>query len=61
MGCCLTLGNEMSEETQVLRKQEILFGKGGEQKGKGTGRTALLCGSLQFYGDGISLANLIGN
>ena len=33
---CLTLGNELSEETHVLTKQEILLGKGGEQKGKGT-------------------------
>ena len=34
LGSCLTLGNELSEETHVLTKQEILFGKGhpgGEQ------------------------------
>ena len=39
MGSCLTIGNELSEETQVLTKQETLLGKeflGGEQKGKGT-------------------------
>ena len=36
LGSCLTLGNELSEETHVLTKQEILLGKGGEQKGKGT-------------------------
>ena len=41
MGSCLTLGNELSEETQVPRrhtKQETI-GKGcpgGEQQGKGT-------------------------
>ena len=28
LGSCLTLGNELSEETHVLRKQEILLGKG---------------------------------
>ena len=28
MGCYLTLGNELSEETHVLTKQEILLGKG---------------------------------
>ena len=28
LGSCLTLRNELSEETQVLRKQEILLGKG---------------------------------
>ena len=27
-GSCLTLGNELSEETHVLTKQEILLGKG---------------------------------
>ena len=36
LGSCLTLRNELSEETHVLTKQEILLGKGGEQKGKGT-------------------------
>ena len=28
LGSCLTLGNELSEETPVLTKQEILMGKG---------------------------------
>ena len=27
LGSCLTLGNELSEETHVLMKQEILLGK----------------------------------
>ena len=39
MGSCLTLRNELSEETRVLTKQEIFIGKGqlgGEQQGKGT-------------------------
>ena len=28
LGSCLTLGNELSEETHVMTKQEILLGKG---------------------------------
>ena len=28
LGSCLTLRNELSEETHVLTKQEILLGKG---------------------------------
>ena len=38
LGSCLTLGNELSEETHMLTKQEILLGRapGGEQEGKGT-------------------------
>ena len=28
LGSCLTLGNELSKETHVLTKQEILLGKG---------------------------------
>ena len=28
LGSCLTLGNELSEETPVLTKREILLGKG---------------------------------
>ena len=39
VGSCLTLGNELSEETHVLTKQETLLGRGalgGEQQGKGT-------------------------
>ena len=28
LGSCLTLGKELSEETHVLTKQEILLGKG---------------------------------
>ena len=38
LGSCLTLENELSEETHVLTVQEILLGKGhpgGEQQGEG--------------------------
>ena len=39
MGSCLTLGNELSEETHVLTKQKTFLGRGrlgGEQQGEGT-------------------------
>ena len=53
-----TLGNELSEETHVLTKQEILLGKGARVESsrvREPRRTALqeAC-SLGFYGDGIS-------
>ena len=44
LGSCLTLGNELSEETHVLTKQEILLGKGTRVKSRGVReprRTAL--------------------
>ena len=44
LGSCLTLGNELSEETHVLAKQEILLGKGtqvGSSRVKEPRRTAL--------------------
>ena len=58
-GSCLTLGNELSKETHVLTKQEILLGRGPQgQRAGGSGNPAeLLCHvvcSLGFYGDGIS-------
>ena len=36
LGSCLTLGNEFSEETHVLTKQEILLGKGTREIGRAT-------------------------
>ena len=50
----------MSKETHVLTKQEILLGKGTQMESsrvREPRRTALPCGSLWFYADGISLAN----
>ena len=44
LGSCLTLGNELSEETHVLTKQEILLGKGTRVESRGVReprRTAL--------------------
>ena len=54
LGSCLTLGNELSKETHVLTKQEILLGKGARVESsrvREPRRTALPRG---FYGDGIS-------
>ena len=59
MGSCLTLGNELSEETHVLTKQDILLGKSDwtEQWGKGTQENSSV---TVFYGDGISFQVLFG-
>ena len=46
LGSCLTLGNELSEETPVLTKQEILLGKGAWVENSRVREP--------FYGDGIS-------
>ena len=62
-GSCLTLGTDLSEETHVLTKQEILLGRrpGGEQQGEGTQEDALpVARSLGFYGDGISFPVVFG-
>ena len=48
LGSCLTLGNELSKETHVLTKQEILLGKGTRVESRRVReprRTALLRGS----------------
>ena len=58
LGSCLTLGNELSEETHVLTKQEILLGKGApveSRRVREPRRTALSHGLQSwFYGDGNS-------
>ena len=57
LGSCLTLGSELSEETHVLTKEEILLGKGTQVESsrvREPRRTALpVSGSLRFYSDGI--------
>ena len=48
LGSCLTLGNELSEETHVLTKQETLSVKGARGESRRVReprRTALPCGS----------------
>ena len=50
-GSCLTLGNELSEETHVLTKQEILLGKGTQVESRRVReprRTALPSGSQSW-------------
>ena len=60
----LTFGNELSEETHVLTKQETLLGRGAQEKSsrvREPRRTALPCGSQsQVYGDGISFRVVFG-
>ena len=46
LGSGLTLGNELSKETHVLTKQEILLGKGTRVESR---RTALPCRSLSGF------------
>ena len=48
LGSCLTLRNDLSEETHVLTKQEILLGKSAQVESsrvREPRRTALPCGS----------------
>ena len=58
LGSCLTLRNELSEETHVLTKQETLLGKGAwveSRRVREPRRTALPRGLQSwFYGDWIS-------
>ena len=58
LGSCLTLGDELSEETHVVTKQETLLGKGTRVESsrvREPRRIALPCGlQFGFYGDGIS-------
>ena len=64
LGSCLTLRNELSEETHVLTKQEILLGKGTRVESsrvREPRRTALpVAHSLGFYDDGISFRVVFG-
>ena len=51
VGSCLTLRNELSEETHVLTKQEVLMGKGARAESsrvRETSRTALPHGSQSW-------------
>ena len=63
MGSCLTLGNELSEETHLLTKQEILLGKGTwveSSRVREPRRTALAAVSgfmVMGLVSGLSLAN----
>ena len=65
LGSGLTLGNELSKETHLLTKQEILLGKGTRVESsrvREPRRTALLCSSQsRFYGDGISFRLVFGH
>ena len=56
LGSCLTFRNELSEETHVLTKQEILLGKGTQVESSRVRepRRTVLAHSLGFYGDGVN-------
>ena len=59
LGSCLTLGKELSEETHVLTKQEILLGKGTwaeSRRAREPRRTTLVFMVIGFI-SGWSLAN----
>ena len=57
VGSCLTLRNELSEETHVLTEQASVLGRGTWVESSGVGeprRTALPRGcSLRLHGDGV--------
>ena len=57
-GLCLTIRNELSKETHVLTKQQILLGRGAQAESRRVReprRTALpVAFHLGFYDDGIS-------
>ena len=64
LGSCLTARNELSEETHVLTKQEILLGKVPGLRAVGKRNPgALLCHvprSFGFYGNGVSFQVVSG-
>ena len=62
LGSCLTLGNELSKETHVLTKQEILLRKGTQVESSRVREPRRNCvaHSLRFYGDGISFQVVFG-
>ena len=61
---CLTLGNELSEETHMLTKQETLLGRSARaesRKVREPRRTAVhVARSLRFHGDGVSFRVVSG-
>ena len=64
VGSCLTLENELSEETHVLTKQETLLRRDTHLKSSRVGTPGeLLCHvvcSLWFYGYGVSFQVVSG-
>ena len=55
MGCCLTLRNELSEETHMLTKQETLLRRSAwAESPRVRELRGLKVSSLGVYGDGVS-------
>ena len=55
MSSCLTLRNELSEETHVLTKQETLLARGAQAESSRIREPRRTARSLGVYGDGISV------
>ena len=61
VGSCLTLRNELSEETRVLTKQETLLGRGARADNRRVGEPQnLMACSLGFYDGRISFRVVFG-
>ena len=63
VGSCLTLRNELSEETHMMTEQETLLGRGAQAEGsrvREPRRTRHVACSLRLYGDGLSFRVVSG-
>ena len=56
-GSCLTLGNELSKETHVLTKQEVLLGKGPRVENNSVREPRRTAFMVMGFISGLSLAN----
>ena len=58
VGACLTLRNQLSEETHMLTKHEALLGRGAwaesRRVGNPGGRLCHVACNLGFYGEGVA-------
>ena len=59
-GSYLMPGNQLSEETHMLTKQETLLGRGTWAENPGEQLFCHLACSLRFYGDGINFWIVFG-
>ena len=60
MDSCLILGNELSEKTHVLTKQETLLARGAQAESSRIRKPRRTAHSLGFYGDGIIFHGVFG-
>ena len=59
VGPCLTLGNELSEETHILTKQEILLGSGTRVESSRVRETQENCSATWLAGLGFMVMGLV--